>query len=311
MANQRRYRNWCLTINNPGPGYSEYKFDSAISFAKWQLEEGELGTRHVQMYIELSEGAPLSQIQRWFPGCHAERRRGTQTQAIEYVSKIETRIEGPWSYGQPKRQGRRTDLEAIVRSVDEGKSTYDIIQADAGNLQYINYIDKYRACIRPQGRDIDGVCWLYGATGSGKTRTANELLPDAYWLDDRQPLWWQGYGGQQDIIIDEFRGRGIDYADMLRILSPYPYRCNIKGGSAPLRGTRFFITSHLHPHAYFNDQQGDFTELDRRLSELGSVVECQRAGDSFIYYREQDHTTFHTRHELLDVARDALRMNEP
>lgn len=145
-------RNWVFTWNNPGFADDsdleterralEY-FNSMYEqgdfvFCAWQLERGASGTLHVQGYVQFSGNKRLRSLRRLFPGCHAEVRRGTHEEALDYVSKDDTRVEGltiwqfgtpviahidfidltgtsPQSLGNPRnRPGRRRDLEEVV-----------------------------------------------------------------------------------------------------------------------------------------------------------------------------------------------------
>lgn len=105
----------------------------------------------------------------------------------------------------------------------------------------------------------------YGATGTGKSRRAwDEAGPDAYCKDPRSKFWC-GYQGQQHVIVDEFRG-GIDISHMLRWLDRYPVRVEIKGSSRPLRATKIWITSNVHPMNWYIDLDAETkSALLRRL----------------------------------------------
>lgn len=106
---------------------------------------------------------------------------------------------------------------------------------------------------------------FWGPTGTGKSRTAwDEAGMDAYPKDPRTK-WWDGYTGQEHVVVDEFRG-GIDVAHLLRWLDRYPVLVETKGGSIPLRATKFWFTSNLDPRNWYPDLDAETqAALIRRL----------------------------------------------
>ena len=56
-----------------------------VRYACGQLERGEEGTLHYQLYVEFSESLRLAQVIKLFPS-HAEPRLGTRTDAREYCT---------------------------------------------------------------------------------------------------------------------------------------------------------------------------------------------------------------------------------
>ena len=82
-----------------------------LKYAVWQKEKApETGHIHYQGYIELTKKCRITALKKIYPTIHFEIRKGTQQQAIDYCKKEETRVEGPFIFGTPKKQGKRNDL---------------------------------------------------------------------------------------------------------------------------------------------------------------------------------------------------------
>jgi len=68
------------------------------------------------------------------------------------------------------------------------------------------------------------------------------------------------------VVIDEFRG-DIDISHLLRWLDRYPVVVEIKGSSTPLVAEKIWITSNLHPTAWYpNLDPLTYAALERRLN---------------------------------------------
>lgn len=128
-------RNWMVTWNNPPFQGTDLEIERKLedffvgqltsedwSYCSWQLERGQSGTLHVQAYVQFAGNKRLASLRALWPGCHAEVRRGSHEQAVEYTSKEDTRIQGGvhHEHGEARnRPGRRRDLE-VVRRLDFG-----------------------------------------------------------------------------------------------------------------------------------------------------------------------------------------------
>jgi len=103
-----RSRNYLFTVNFADaevtaltPEEDGWATNYGVRFAAWQLELGENGTMHYQGYIVFGESKTISAARKT-PGlesCHMDVRRGTAAQAYAYVTKEDTRIDGPWTFG--------------------------------------------------------------------------------------------------------------------------------------------------------------------------------------------------------------------
>lgn len=120
-----QYRNYVFTWNNPADNYRD-KMESLVDsndaqYLVYQMEEGEEGTPHLQGYIEWTGRKTLTACKKLLPKAHWEPRKGTQEQAIEYCTKEDTRVDGPWELGEKKKQSKvnKRKLEEEEGSDDE------------------------------------------------------------------------------------------------------------------------------------------------------------------------------------------------
>ena len=64
----------------------------------------------------------------------------------------------------------------------------------------------------------------YGKTGTGKSASALQEWPNAYWVPwpKKGGWWWPFYSGEDTIILDEWRHQ-VSYDEILRLLDRYPF----------------------------------------------------------------------------------------
>jgi hypothetical protein len=291
-----RSRNWVFTLNNPDTkGYVSIDLDGEESydldydgqawksmllkatFVVCQLEKGEENkTLHLQGYVEFSNALRLSSVRNMLNGAHWEVRRGTQAEAIAYSTKPETRVCGPWQWGQKGQQGSRSDLDEVVSMVEEGKELYDIVVSNPKTLKYISHIEKLISLQRSKPRGEPRIIWLYGDSGTGKSRCAWEVLPDAYLFQENEngPQWWDGYRGEKGVILDEFQGK-YPFRQILQLFDRYQLRVQVKGSSRAVHASHFIVTSNEPPEDFYA-HQFDKRPLRRRLEDWACIAHFRR-----------------------------------
>lgn len=204
---------------------------------------------------------------------HLEVQRGTHEQAVEYCQK-----EGDWEeHGVRPRPGRRTDLEELATSIQDGSSSVSEILME-NPMAYHQYgrtlIALQDAANRSRRRDqMTQGYWFWGSTGTGKT---SEVVrregtdPDkVYWLPVEDKGWWDGYDGQEVVVIDDFRGQ-LPYSQLLRLCDWTPMmvsqRCK---APAPFLAKRLYVTAPQPPEdTYPNLSQRDSMDQLRRRFEI-------------------------------------------
>jgi len=273
VTDKARY--WMLTI--PHHQFTPY-LPASVAYIKGQLEQGtetpmgidglglsQVGYLHWQLFVYFKTQQRLSHVRKVFGPYHAEPTKSDK--AEEYVWKEETRIEGT-QFELGERSFKRNDSKdwaVILASAKRGD--FETIPADVyircyGNLKRI-------AVEHAQPTAIVRTCRVYwGPTGTGKSRRAwDEASLDAY-PKDPMSKFWDGYRGQENVVIDEFRG-SISISHLLRWLDRYPVLVEVKGSSVVFKATTIWITSNLHPREWYKDLDAvTYDALERRLDIL-------------------------------------------
>jgi len=274
-----RHRNWVFTVNN-----YELLLDPSTwehcTYCIYQEEVGENGTPHLQGYIEFDTTMSMAAC-KWLEGldtAHLEPRLGTQQQAITYCSKADTRVGGPYVYGDPKEPGKRNDLLEVKKLLDEGGSMEQVREQHFASWCRNNRSFKEYKALKVEKRSWPmEIVVIIGPTGTGKTRQAFEMGgDDVYWVMPSS-TWWDGYEGQHTVIFDEFYGASQRYSTLLRLLDRYPLRIETKGSSIEFTSRRIIFTSNQDPEDWYASESTHRmpwreSPLFRRISEFGRII---------------------------------------
>lgn len=122
----RKHTHWIITLNNPNQFTLHGLWESRgadMHYLCGQLEEGQNGTTHIQAYLQLKKDQRASYVRDMFLGlAHIEWCRDNDA-CRRYCMKTETRVGGPWEFGQVKKNkgphGGRTLGELMALSHDE------------------------------------------------------------------------------------------------------------------------------------------------------------------------------------------------
>lgn len=271
---------WCFTVNNPDEkdediisALGEIGEDKTARYVVWQKERGENGTLHLQGYIEFNSNQRLKSLKERIPRGHFEIRRGSAQQASDYCKKSDGRVDGPWEYGELKlpEKGKRTDIIALKKDLDEMKPMKDICSDHFPlYLKYGKMFHAYKKMRMTPRSEKTVVTVLFGKTNTGKTHTAREMAPNAFWLTRPrgETLWWDGYDGHEEVVIDEFYG-WIKFDLFLRLLDAYPLSVEIKGGMVEFVAKKIIITSNKSPCDWYPKiDSNHWSAMERRIENI-------------------------------------------
>lgn len=257
----------CFTINN-------YTIDDFIRLAGLDCrylivgaEVAETGTRHLQGYVEFGKSIRFKKIKELLGDrAHIEQRRGTQDQAARYCRKDDDYYE----IGEMGKRGVRTDLDNVrTVALDGGMREVTAI----ANLQGIRVAEKFLE-LNEEVRDWKPeVIWLWGETGTGKSRKAREMFKDCdYYCKNDGTKWWSGYDAHECVIIDDFRDSWFTITEMLSLLDRYEKKVEYKGGYRQFLAKRIIITSAFPPADCYKGTGEAINQLLRRVDTVTKVV---------------------------------------
>lgn len=231
-----------------------------VTYLVCQHERGtRLGNDHLQGYVELTRAQRMSWLHNnLHPTMQLRKRYGSQEQAIDYCTKEDTRVAGPWHFGTPYTRGDKV-INKIVQMRDmirEGCNMRDLIEhmpvTLARNLSFAKLCFSYR---KPTGNRDIAVFLLYGSTRTGKSRFVVEQYQEAdlYIIPFlERKTWFDGYDGEANVLIDDFSG-GMPRSQLLRVLDRYRLRVPNKGGFLWWGPIRIYITTNIHPRQWYRD----------------------------------------------------------
>jgi hypothetical protein len=226
-----------------------------------QLEEGEGGSyRHWQLLID-GNTSPIrfSTLKNKLPTAHLEPRRGPIQQAIDYVTKEETRVseEPRLEHGTIRHsdeRGRRKDVEVVREAVlEKGLSVDEIFLQVPEAARMTSFVERLVAAReRAQNsapREIE-VLWLYGPPGTGKTSLAVDIGGDDFYRVTDYCHPFDSYAGEKTLILDEFDG-SMPLSLVLNVLDVWPMSLPARYANKTAAYTHVVMVSNESPWGYY------------------------------------------------------------
>ena len=112
--------------------------------------------------------------------------------------------------------------------------------------------------------------WIWGDTGVGKSHEVfKDFDPETtYVLEVEDGGWWDGYAGEEKVIINEFRGQ-IPYSQLLDLVDKWPKKVKRRCMEpTPFLAKEVWITSSMPPEKIYhrqNEKDDSIRQLERRF----------------------------------------------
>ncbi len=236
-----RSRDFLLTVprqDAPSASALQQIFtEISVLSAVFQLEKGgKTGYEHWQIFLRFKNQKRFATLKgqltkKGLKTAHIESRKGTVEQAIKYCSKPETRLDGPYFFGDKidtdTKKGERTDLQKLRDKVLIDGLSFDEILMEDESGSAARYTQYLRSLIRARDKRKTAsfrrlsVMYLYGPAGVGKSRWALENNADktVYRVSDYSHPF-DAYDGEEVLILDEFDG-SMPFTLLLNVLDGY------------------------------------------------------------------------------------------
>lgn len=265
-----------------------YKYLENIEHVKYfifQIEKGENEqTEHIQGFISFNIGKRFKTIKDALPFAHIEKAMGTNTQCRDYCSKTDTRVSGPYEYGQFAEERERTDIRDFIDLIKSGASKNDLctlypsLYLKSGHRVdaiYSTQFEKYQT----QCRDVK-VTYIYGPSGVGKTsKIRRELgLENAFWVHNYDNSMFTNYKNQDTLVFDEYCG-DIKIPQLNQYLNINPIQ--LRGLNCVKYGAyhNVYIISNFAPQELYKDIQRTSPQIFATfMRRLHTIIYIDRNG---------------------------------
>lgn len=287
-----RARAYCFTANvaqfrdpiDLKQSISVLESDPRFKYLCFQQEVApSTGQRHYQGYVQFGNAIHFTTAKQlllavYGVNVHLEIAKGSAKSNMAYCSKP-----GGSNFtelGDKPLQGKRSDLADVTDMVMKGTSLRDIaLEYPTDFVKFHNGIKALQAQTQSAPRDPNVqpvVHWWFGPTGSGKSQRAYTTFGmAAYTKMDGQ--WWDGYMGEDVVILDDYRTNLCPFNYLLRMLDRYPMRVQTKGSSIELSATTFVITTTSRPEALWNSRTEEaINQLLRRITYIEEFVDYEK-----------------------------------
>lgn len=232
---------------------------------------------HHQVYLHMfnkkaTGKRSLNVIGQLFGGAYVAPMRGSFAQNEAYCGKENTLIK----LGEEPEQGKRGDLKETIRAIINLEMHMDDLLEEDPHFLHLYERTLKRAQTKADKKikrnfKCQGL-WIWGKTGVGKTyKVYNEIIGDKDYYDKcLRDEWWDGYEGEEIIVLNEFRGE-LPFSDLLKLCDEFPMKLKRRNESPrPCMAKQVIITSCKPPEEcysnIYNGLEGNerFEQLRRR-----------------------------------------------
>ena len=307
MENNTQSRKWALVINNPleaGLDHAAireilYRFSPAYFCMADEIAT--TGTYHTHIFLFSPSPMRFSTVKNRFSTAHIEKAYGSAKANRAYIlkeghwadtDKAETSVSGTfeeWGDLPAEKEEEAPEMFKLIQDLRAGKSVMEIIEDNPKLAFRIREIETLRQAILEEKYSAENraleVTYLYGASGTGKTRGIFEKHDrksicriTAY--GGRNGVRFDAYHCQDVLVLEEFHSQ-IPISAMLNYLDIYPLTLPARYTDRIACYTKVYITSNIPLEEQYRDIQRYQMETWRAfLRRVQNVIEYLRDGST-------------------------------
>lgn len=324
MSDRKQSRKWNITINNPiEKGWTHEKLKTTLQGIATLIyycmadEVGESETYHTHIYFVSKNCKAFTTMKNFFPESHLEAPDGTSEHNRNYVFKEGAKFNknpdtGEYEYTDSKgnlhkgthydatneevgelpqeRQGARNDIVELYEMIKDGASNVEIMEHNPKHMMHLDKVERARQSYRESifadtWRNLE-VTYIWGTTGSGKTRSVMEKYgySNVYRVSDYQHPF-DSYAGQDVILFEEFRS-SLRISDMLKYLDGYPVELPARYCNKVACFTKVYFCTNIDLRYQYSDIQEDCRETWNAFLRRIDFVKVMFDGKTFTYPTE-------------------------
>lgn len=307
MENNTQSRKWALVINNPleaGLDHAAireilYRFSPAYFCMADEIAT--TGTYHTHIFLFSPSPMRFSTVKNRFSTAHIEKAYGSAKANRAYIlkeghwadtDKAETSVSGTfeeWGDLPAEKEEEAPEMFKLIQDLRAGKSVMEIIEDNPKLAFRIREIETLRQAILEEKYSAENraleVTYLYGASGTGKTRGIFEKhdrksicrITD---YGGRNGVRFDAYHCQDVLVLEEFHLQ-IPISAMLNYLDIYPLTLPARYTDRIACYTKVYITSNIPLEEQYRDIQRYQMETWRAfLRRVQNVIEYLRDGST-------------------------------
>ena len=307
MENNTQSRKWELVINNPleaGLDHAAireilYRFSPAYFCMADEIAT--TGTYHTHIFLFSPSPMRFSTVKNRFSTAHIEKAYGSAKANRAYIlkeghwadtDKAETSVSGTfeeWGDLPAEKEEEAPEMFKLIQDLRAGKSVMEIIEDNPKLAFRIREIETLRQAILEEKYSAENraleVTYLYGASGTGKTRGIFEKhdrksicrITD---YGGRNGVRFDAYHCQDVLVLEEFHSQ-IPISAMLNYLDIYPLTLPARYTDRIACYTKVYITSNIPLEEQYRDIQRYQMETWRAfLRRVQNVIEYLRDGST-------------------------------
>ena len=300
MENNTQARKWALVINNPLEAGLDHAAIREIlrrfspAYFCMADEIATTGTYHTHIFLLAPSPIRFSTIKNRFPTAHIEKAYGSAKANRAYIlkeghwadtDKAETSVSGTfeeWGDLPAEKEEEAPEMFKLIQDLRAGKSVMEIIEDNPKLAFRIREIETLRQAILEEKYSAENraleVTYLYGASGTGKTRGIFEKhdrksvcrITD---YGSRNGVRFDAYHCQDVLVLEEFHSQ-IPISAMLNYLDIYPLTLPARYTDRTACYTKVYITSNIPLEEQYRDIQRYQMETWRAfLRRVQNVIE--------------------------------------